>query len=154
MSYVTRDEPTEQLATVNARAPLWNQALSLVEQQPVLGYGVGASRGLLLDSTGLGGGHNAVVNVLLDAGVIGAAAWVGLLWVLFGQLRRLRGRGSVDVVGAEASVLLGLLVCLLVDGMTYEGLGSPANVAIIWLFAIVAWTNVLDRGELDVAVLA
>jgi O-antigen ligase len=143
MHHLARDQSAADLQTLNSRAGLWQEAFDLAGRQPVLGYGVEASRGLLLESTGLGGGHNAFVNVLLDSGVVGVAAWLTLLWVLFAQLRRLRRWGGA--VRAEASVLLGVLSFLAINAMTYEGMGAPSNVAMTWLLVIVAWANVIER---------
>lgn len=59
VDFVLRGEGTARLETFNGRLDLWREAIGLVQQRPLLGYGLTASRGLFLDSTGLGGAHNA-----------------------------------------------------------------------------------------------
>lgn len=88
--YFARGETSAELETFSSRTGLWSLAWGAIQQQPLFGWGLGASRGIFLDETGLGGGHNALVNVAVDLGFVGAAVWLALLAVLvwaFGGLR-------------------------------------------------------------------
>lgn len=140
-SFLTRGESSTQLATLNSRTTLWSQALGAFTEHPIYGYGLGASRGLFLDTIGLGGGHNALINLLVDAGLVGAGAWLALLATLvIGLVRLPHAAGGVSV---DRAVMLGIMGFLLVDSIFTEGLGAAATVAGTWLFVLVAWTDLL-----------
>lgn len=143
-SFLTRGESTAQLATLNSRTTLWSQALGAFTQHPTYGYGLGASRGLFLDTIGLGGGHNALVNLLVDAGLVGAGAWLALLATLVVALVRLPH--AADGVSVDRAIMLGVLGFLLVDSVFTEALGAAATVAATWLFILIAWAELIrDR---------
>ena len=142
LDFLQRGESVERIATLNARTGLWAQMLRLWSEKPLFGHGLGASRGLLIDETGLGGGHNVGVNLLVDAGAIGLVLWTILFFALIKYLLLLCRIERTRVV---ASTLLGATVLLLVNGLTTEDLVVPATLASTWLFIIVAWTLVLLR---------
>ena len=140
--FLSRGESSEELTSFNGRTPLWDQAYQLVLAHPLTGYGTTASRGLSFDNVGLGGAHNAAINVLVDGGLIGFTLWTGIvlgLARLFRYLLRTRA-GQVDV-----PVMAAALVYLFVNGVTTEGLGFVATVSSTWLFVLVGWTAVLCR---------
>jgi len=144
MAFATRGESAESLATLNSRTDLWSLALAAVAEQPLFGYGLGATRGLFLRDLGLGGGHNAFVNALVDGGAVGVAIFVVLLLtlsvVLLKMIRHLDLR-------ADSGLLLGLVAFFAVDGITTEHLAAPANAAGIWLLIMVAWAETLRRNR-------
>ncbi|WP_235497614.1 O-antigen ligase family protein [Frankia sp. R43] len=148
LSYLSRGESAEKLATLNERTNLWSLALDAFEQKPMTGWGLTASRGIFLDAIGLGGGHNAFVNVLVDGGAIGALLWLALLGgivvTLRGLWRRVRPDERADE-RADLTLLTALLLFLLFDGLTAEHMAAPANVANILLAVIVGWTGALTR---------
>jgi O-antigen ligase len=88
-SFFTRGESLQQLSTLNSRTDLWAYAFELFPQHPLYGFGLTASPGLFLDSIGLGGGHNAAVNLLIDNGVLGALVWMTLLVTILVTATRL-----------------------------------------------------------------
>ncbi|MGI5326227.1 O-antigen ligase family protein [Actinomadura nitritigenes] len=142
LAFVARGESTQQLATLNSRTELWSLAMDAFREEPIFGRGLGASRGLFLDSIGLGGGHNAFINALVDNGVVGTVAFAALLLTLgFVLLTLCRHR----TLRADAGMLLGIFGCFLTDSMTTEGLAAPANVSSVWLFILVAWAETLRR---------
>lgn len=142
LDFLQRGESLERIATLNARTDLWAQMLGLWAQRPLFGNGLGASRGLLLDETGLGGGHNIGVNLLVDAGAVGLVVWIVLLFALIRYLLFLCKLERSRVV---ASTLLGAMTLLLVNGFTTEELVVPGTMSSTWLFIIAAWTLVLVR---------
>ncbi|CUU55404.1 O-antigen ligase [Parafrankia irregularis] len=144
LSYLSRGESAEKLATLNERTNLWSLALDAFEQKPMTGWGLTASRGIFLDAIGLGGGHNAFVNVLVDGGAIGALLWLALLGGIVVALRGLWRRIRPDE-RADLTLLTALLLFLLFDGLTAEHMAAPANVANILLAVIVGWTGALTR---------
>ena len=142
VTFLSRGESTERITSFNGRTPLWTQAYELVLASPLFGYGTTASRGLFFDTVGLGGAHNAIINVLVDGGLIGFALWLGVLAGcarLIGPALR-TGAGAVD-----APLLAAVLTFLFVNGGTTEGLGFVANVSSTWLYVVVGWLAVLCR---------
>lgn len=136
-SYFARGETVDQLASLNARTDLWEHAFRLVAEHPLYGYGLTSSRGLFLESMGLGGGHNALVNLLVDTGILGALAWLALLagiGITAARLCRRSGTTRVDGI-----VVLAVLLGMMANSIFTEGLGSPANAAFTWLYLLLAW---------------
>ena len=145
LRFLERGESVETLSTLNSRTELWEQAFEMVKARPLTGYGLTASRGVFFETVGLGGAHNAFVNVLTDAGVFGLLWFLGLLVVLAASLWRLKKRSAFL---GDRTLLWAVLGFLLVNSTTNEALGTPANVANIWLFLLVGWVGVLQGGRL------
>jgi O-antigen ligase len=141
--YFARGETAQQLSSLNSRTDFWRTALNAIEMKPMFGYGVTSARGIFFDTSGLGGGHNAVINVLVELGVVGLLVWLALVCCLVSGIRRLPVR-RVRELAIDRALLLGVVTFLLVDGIFYEGPGAVSNVACTWLFVCVAWLGV-DR---------
>lgn len=144
--WLTRGEDAEKIGTLNARLPLWQLAWSTVtESNPLFGLGLGASRSVFVDETGLGGAHNAPLNVFVDLGVVGFIVWSWMIlystWVIF---RRVAQSGR-DVT--ERALWLGTMAVLVVNGATAEVLGGVASVGVGWLFVLVARAAQVDREQ-------
>lgn len=142
LSYLQRGESSKALRTLSARTELWTQAWHFFLQRPVFGYGLTASRGLFFSTVGLGGGHNALINVMVDAGLFGLVAGAFLIVRL---IHFARSVPRSNPVRDDAPLILGAIAFLLVNSFTVEFLGTPGNVANIWLFLLVGWTMVLHR---------
>jgi exopolysaccharide production protein ExoQ len=142
IQYLQRGENAQELSTLSNRTVLWSLALHDFAKHPLFGYGFTASRGLFFDEVKLGGAHNAVINVMIDAGIVGVIAWLGFLFCTIYGVRQafLNRRTRVD-----ASILGGVLVCLIVNSLTTEGLGSGVSVSAIWLYLVAAWVLVARR---------
>ncbi|MDV6013349.1 O-antigen ligase family protein [Haloechinothrix sp. LS1_15] len=145
--FFARGESAERLASLNSRTDLWALAMEQMAQYPLYGSGLAASRGVFLDSMGLGGGHNALVNLLVDNGILGAAAWLGLLAVIGVAATRLAGRAEVSRV--DGILVLSVLAGMVANSVFTEELGTPANAAFTWLYVLLAWVLVagVRRGE-------
>lgn len=144
-AFIARGETADKLATLNSRTDLWALAMKAFAEEPIFGRGLGASRGLFLQQIGLGGGHNAFINALVDNGVVGTAIFAALL-VTLGTVLLIQTR-RVDL-RPDAGLLLGLLAFFLADSITTEGLAAPANVSGVWLLVMVAWAETLRRAPL------
>ncbi|MUN39974.1 O-antigen ligase family protein [Actinomadura litoris] len=142
LAFVARGESAETLASLNSRTDLWSLAMKAYAEQPLFGHGLGASRGMFLEEMGLGGGHNAFVNALVDNGTVGTAAFVALLLTLAFVLLTLARHRTLR---ADAGMLFGILAFFLVDSITTEGLAAPANVSNIWMLLIIAWAETMRR---------
>ncbi len=144
-SFFARGEGGAKLTTLNSRTDLWLEAWNQFLAQPIYGHGLGASRGLFLDTLGLGGGHNALVNVLVDLGLVGAVLWLGLVAGIVATIVRIPAYATGTV--ADRALLLGLMTFLVADSVFVEGLGAPANVASTWMFVVVAWLDLLRKRD-------
>lgn len=140
VTFLARGESAENLATVSNRTELWGIAIDLVAERPLTGWGLATSRGIFYDKVGLGGAHNAFVNVLVDGGLIGAGLWLCFVIAVGWGIRRLQKIGHRD-----APLLAGLLATLTVNGLTVEGVGSGIGMSALWLLLVGAWVGVLQR---------
>lgn len=146
-AFFARGEDARRLASLNSRTELWGEAWVFIQQQPLYGWGLGASRGLFLESVGLGGAHNALINTLVDTGVLGCALWLAVV----GAVAVGAGRVPVSsLVGArwDRALVLGVLVFLLVDGVFTEAPAAAANVGSTWLLLLIGWVDVLRADVL------
>jgi O-antigen ligase len=135
--YLAREESADRLTTLNSRTELWTEAWRFFSERPVSGWGLGATRGVFLESTGLGGGHNAFVNVLVDGGLAGVVWWVAtILCVIVATWKLTHVAGWRD----DVPIMGGILALLLVNSITVEGLGAVANISSMWLVMIAGWT--------------
>jgi exopolysaccharide production protein ExoQ len=143
--FFQRDASPESLASLNNRTGLWDVSMTAVAENPMFGYGVTAAQGIFYEETGLGGGHNAVVNLVVELGVVGLLTWLALIVSLFVGTRRLAKDGR-DHLAFDRALILAVLVFLLVDGIFFQGPGAVTNVASTWLFICVAWLSVAQRA--------
>lgn len=138
IAYVQRGETAAQLASLNSRTQLWGVAWSFIREKPLYGYGLGASHSLFLSSTGLGGAHNALINVLTDLGIVGTLVW---LWLIFAIIRTsVKARRAAQSYRVERALLLGLMALMLVNGVSNGGLGDEANISSTLLFVLAGWS--------------
>ncbi len=153
LSFLTRGESADQIGTFNRRTEIWSLAWESFLVRPLHGLGFTSAKGVFFDETGLGGAHNALINVMIDAGLAGLLWWFALLIAVGVGIFRL-GRGARRrelVAGATGSarsdhvVLVGMFVASLINSITTEGLGAGVNVSAIWLYLMVAWICVLRR---------
>jgi hypothetical protein len=89
-----------------------------------------------LDSIGLGGGHNAVVNLLIDNGILGA------------RMADLAGDDPADrdtavknppALRVDRGTVLSLMLAMIANSVFTQELGAPANVAYTALFIVIGW---------------
>jgi O-antigen ligase len=146
VQFFDRGDSTAYKPSIESREKLYEEAWRFVQERPFTGYGLTAARGLFFDEIRLGGGHNAVINVVVEAGVAGLLWWLVVVVSLGVALRRLFRAARAR---ADAALLMSVYVCLVVNGMTIEGMGAPANGSSIWLFVLVAWAIVWRRDLAD-----
>ena len=82
VEYLLRGQTVDQFYTFTGRTDLWAFALSELNESPVLGFGYGAARVILIDEFFWAGtGHNLWIEAALSVGVVGAVILtVVLLW--------------------------------------------------------------------------
>lgn len=158
LEFMTRGETVDQIGTFNRRTEIWSLAWQSFLEHPFFGLGLSSAKGVFFDETGLGGAHNAAINVMIDVGLAGLVWWFALLigsLVVLGRLRGVERRSSVLLLGAtgparsDTLILIGLFTAMLVNSITTEGLGAGVNVSAIWLFVTAAWLTILDRTQLE-----
>lgn len=153
ITFLTRGESAEKIGTFNRRTEIWSLAWESFLSRPLHGLGFTSAKGVFFDETGLGGAHNALINVMIDAGLIGLLWWFALLGAVAIAIARLGRSARADdtISGATGSaradhiVLVGMLVASLINSITTEGLGAGVNVSAIWLYLMVAWICVVRR---------
>jgi O-antigen ligase len=133
--WIIRGESAQALGTLNSRLPYWELQVSRVlSESPFTGFGLGSSRIIFVDETGLGGSHNALLNVLVDTGLLGLSVWLAMLAASTWYVVRWRPQGALRV---DRSLWISSLVVLAVNGLTAEGFGTVANVGSIWMMVLV-----------------
>jgi exopolysaccharide production protein ExoQ len=145
--YVIRDQETSDLTTLSQRTDLWALASEAAADRPLFGYGLGSSRSLFYGDTGLGGGHNALVNVLVELGAVGVVCFAALvISVVVSALKVPADRSDGRTL--DRAVVTGIAGFLIFNGFFFEGAGAPTNVASTWLFVSVAWLAVLGPASI------
>ncbi len=144
-AYVTRDQDTSEFTTLSSRTDLWALATEAAAERPLFGYGLGSSRALFYADLGLGGGHNAFVNVLVELGAVGVVCFAALIVSIVVNAFRVPANRS-DGRALDRAILLGIAGFLIFNGFFFEGAGAPTNVASTWLFVSVAWLAVLGSS--------
>jgi exopolysaccharide production protein ExoQ len=146
--YFERGGDGSDITTLNSRTELWTVATEAIARQPLFGHGVTSTRGIFYDALGLGGGHNAAINVIVDVGLVGFAVWTAAVICLLVGVRRL-SRSRVRDQRLDRAIMLGVITFLMIDGIFFEGPGSVANVASTWFFVCLAWLSVLQRDAMQ-----
>lgn len=141
--FFVRGESAKRLASLNSRTILWEEALRHIGENPLYGSGLSASRGLFLETLGLGGGHNALINVLLEIGIVGALVWLCLLLAVF--IAGLRLTRLDTAARTDGIIAVALLACLIVNSIFTEELGAAANATFTWLYVLAAWMVLATR---------
>jgi O-antigen ligase len=121
------------VSTLTGRVPLWGRLLQAVADHPVFGFGPSAYRDHALSLTryltppeaGLGVSHNALIEALVAAGVMGGLLWLGLMIQLGRHLWRLP-------VGQRPAVLA-IFAVIAVSSITTS---SAAGIGIGWYVAL------------------
>ena len=142
LSFLSRGESSESLRTLSARTVLWEEAVRLFWDRPLFGYGLTASRGIFFETVGLGGAHNALINVMVDAAAFGVIVFVSLLWIVIRSARSVRWRRGV---GDDVPIILGAIAFLVGNSFTAEFMATPGNAANIWFLVLVGWVVALIR---------
>lgn len=160
LEFLTRGETADQLSTFNRRTEIWSLAWESFLERPIFGLGFASAKGVFFDETGLGGAHNAAINVMIDVGAVGLLWWLALIVgciVVLGTLRRGQRHATVPMPGATGSagsdhlILVGLFTGSLMNSITTEGLGAGVNVSAVWLFLAAAWLTILQQDAAESA---
>jgi O-antigen ligase len=118
--------------TLNSRTHIWDQALKLIADKPIFGYGAFTKQ--QIDSLVLYGtthAHNLLLDLLLRAGAVGTAGYLLFLCMAVPS-RRLK-----DKVNTEGYILLiGLLIQLVLFTMDFY-----PNIYVFYCFMAVLYNS-------------
>ena len=157
IQFLTRGESAESIGTFNRRTEIWTLAWESFLSRPLHGLGLSSAKGVFFDETGLGGAHNAFVNVMIDTGLAGLVWWSLLLGASMVVLNRQWAHrrvspthtGAAGTARADHLIIMGIYVASMINSVTTEGLGAGVNVSVIWWLVTVAWLTILERPDVQ-----
>lgn len=149
VEFVTRGNTLEYLSTLGGRTQLWSEVLQLVFERPIVGWGYAASRDVILDRVPWAGyAHNAVVQTLVDLGVVGTLLiWIAVARATVADLFQHRWTDSRS--GAVRGRLFVALVFILVLSIVSETFAGPPGYELLLILCVVLAserTRVPDRS--------
>ncbi|MEM9466239.1 MAG: O-antigen ligase family protein [Actinomycetota bacterium] len=138
---ILRGESLEQLQTLNSRTTLWAEAIGAVGENPLLGRGYFSAREIFLETIGLGGAHNAYIEVLVSFGLLG----IGLLTLLIVRM--------VDVLRVirrtpQGPLIAAVFASLLANGLTAQYWAQGGTGSNVWFYVIIAWASAVWSREM------
>lgn len=113
-------------ASVGSRLHLWTDSVTAIARRPLLGYGPEGYQVSNCCAPGHVQAHNAVLQILIETGVIGLAAVLWLGWATLGKefirlFRQGRAGSGVDPGRAlTAALIVSLLAYSMIDGVFYH----------------------------------
>lgn len=145
VEYLLRGQTIDQFYTFTGRTDLWAFALSELNESPLLGFGYGAGRVVLIDEFFWAGtGHNLWIEAALSVGLIGATLLtVVLLWAAARSylLQRV-------TPGPASNFGLAFVTATLVSGFASTALALPGlNFATAGL--VLAGISVVERRKIS-----
>lgn len=144
--FVTMGDPNDP--TVKERVYMWRSGLTMWRQHPVLGLGPGGVR-REYESYALpeavkkrtGHVHNTPLQILIERGALGLAAWLWIWVAFFTKGIRLLRRLPEDAV-RERALVVGSLVAIvgfLVAGLSEYNFGDSEVVMVAWALMALPW---------------
>ena len=130
--------PTEA-RSVDSREEIWDTALRIIRERPLVGLGPGKS----LDALGIAHAHNMVLQAYLDAGFAGfAGMWfvvLGVLW-RFAELLRAELRSREEMSDERMlRMLSGLALVIYLCANSMSDSFSTATMPAFMFFAVIAF---------------
>ncbi|HEY3176813.1 MAG TPA: O-antigen ligase family protein [Candidatus Polarisedimenticolia bacterium] len=149
---LSRRQGLDEIATLTGRVPLWETALDLIKERPLLGWGyVSGSRVTLIATFRKWqavDAHNAFLQALLTLGVVGLSIVLVLLWkVMLRAWRAIHAGGGSPATHRRATALLGLAVFLTVQGLLEGALCSVPNFETAIFVGAGFWADYLRRTQ-------
>ena len=127
-----RGQTADTVLELNGRLGLWDDLRPAIAAHVLLGYGYQASRAVVLDTAPWAGyAHNALLQVMLDLGVTGTLALIGLVVV------GLAGAFRSALNPWERATVVALLVFLLLNSVSSESFaGAPGFETLLLLMCV------------------
>jgi O-antigen ligase len=126
----------DTLRSLNGRVEVWEAAVPLIIDKPLLGYGYHGSRTLMFTKVSWASyAHSAYVQSLLDFGIVGALIiWGALAWIFLRLV--LRPFGSVTGMPWCDAAMTGIVAFLLVSSVSSESLISSPGYEPLLMFVV------------------
>lgn len=132
--------------SADPRAQGWLEWIHIAWKEPILGHGFGRPVVRLAGAEGLSAsmkqrephfmshGHNVLLDVAVQLGVLGLALYLLLLAVLLREYWRLGGRGATGELRLAGAAGLSLLIAMLAKNATDDFMGQAVAIA-FWGYA-------------------
>jgi O-antigen ligase len=129
-----RGESADTVLAMNGRLGLWSDLMPTILGHLFLGYGYQASRSVLLDAASWAAyAHNAVLQTLLDLGLVGTLALVAIV------VSGVRGATHRALPAPLAAAVAAMMVFLVVNSVSTESFaGAPGFEATVLLLCAVS----------------
>jgi O-antigen ligase len=150
--FLSMGDPEE--ATVKERRYMWESGLMMARERPWLGFGPGGVKReyaafALHDATKKRTGHvhNTALQILVERGVIGLAAWLWIWIAFYARAITVLRRLAPEAVAARTVVMGGLAAIsgFLVGGLSEYNFGDSEVVMLAWAIAALPW--VIARNQ-------
>ena len=149
--FVSMGDPEE--ATVKERRYMWESGVVMARERPWLGFGPGGvkreyRRFALAEAIKKRTGHvhNTPLQMLVERGVVGLAAWLWI-WVAYYVYAIRLLRRLAPEAAAERAVVMGSLAAItgfLVGGLSEYNFGDSEVVLVAWAIAALPWVVARD----------
>lgn len=144
--FLSMTDPEE--AGLRERIYMWRSGLAMWRERPILGVGPGGvkrdySRYALEEASKKRTGHvhNTPLQILVERGVLGLAAWLWL-WIAFyaHALRRLRELRDTPAARAIVVGAVAAITGFLLGGLTEYNFGDSEVVMLAWVVMALPWS--------------
>jgi hypothetical protein len=138
-----RGHTADRVLSLNGRMDLWSDLSPVIAANPVLGHGFQASRAVVLEAAPWAAyAHNALLQVVLDLGLVGAAALTGLVGTaVAGALR-------CTCDPWLRALVIAMMVFLVLNSISTESFaGAPGIEALLLFLCVLSTTSAHDAGH-------
>lgn len=149
--YVTRGTSTEQLQSLSGRTGLWEIGWRMFEDAPFFGHGYGAGVRVAGMAYGLPDGmnmHSSHMQVLVDMGAVGYAAWLVFVISTFAVVFKVM-RKSIHFPADRYLAVEGMLVVFVIIFRSFLGhvlVSHQQNLMIFFAVYIYAMVKLVSYG--------
>jgi len=149
--FMSMGDPEE--ATVKERRYMWESGVMMARERPWLGFGPGGVkreyRGFALEEAikkRTGHVHNTPLQMLVERGVVGLAAWLWIWVAYYTCAIRVLRRLAPDAAAARTVVIgsLAAITGFLVGGLSEYNFGDSEVVMVAWAVAALPWVVARD----------
>ncbi len=147
--FFLRNQTADKIAAFSGRSELWQGASALFSARPLLGYGYGGARGLLLDRFWwAGNAHNGLMQSLLNVGVLGSLPlWGAIVYSLVSLIRSDRSHRNHS---STRAAVLGYMSFFALSSITDVGFTEPGYLFLVACGCIVAAEPLRQRAAIGI----
>jgi O-antigen ligase len=140
---VMRNQSVDDVIELNGRLALWQELQPMVAEHAVMGTGYQASRAALLDVAAWAAyAHNALIQTVLDLGMVGLLSMLGLL--ALGVCAGFR-RSNAPWVRATVPALT---IFLALNSMSNESFAAAPDIELLVIFVCALCGTAMQSGPL------